>query len=86
MILNDVDAEYALSQMLTEIESKLDVLNIDEQNERIVGIKTAYVEIMELIQLWEKAELYGLDYNIEVKYPISTNLEELYYERKGKFS
>ena len=34
------------------------------------GEKFAYVECLEMIQEWEKADEYGLDYDIEEKYPV----------------
>lgn len=70
MIIKNVDAEYAMSQMVPVIEEILDKLNKEEQNEYILGMKTAYVETLELIQRWEMFALYGLDYNIVEKYPI----------------
>ena len=34
------------------------------------GEKTAYVECLEIIQQWEKSEIFGLGYDIEKKYPL----------------
>lgn len=34
------------------------------------GEKTAYVECLEIIQGWDKAEEYGLGFDIENKYPL----------------
>lgn len=80
MIFQGEEAEYALSQMIPEIEAKLDELNLLEQDDYVLGLKTAYAETLELIQLWEKHALYGLDYNIEAKYPLIRN-KDLAYER-----
>lgn len=68
MILKDVDAEYALSQMIHEIERAADKLG--DKDDYVLGQKTAYVEVLEILQRWDKSSLYGLDYNIEIKYPI----------------
>lgn len=34
------------------------------------GEKTAYTECLEVLQLWEHAARYGLDFDIEKKYPL----------------
>lgn len=34
------------------------------------GEKTAYVECLEIIQDWDKAEQHGLGFDIESKYPL----------------
>ena len=34
------------------------------------GERLAYTECLELLQLWEKAEEYGLNFNLEGKYPL----------------
>lgn len=34
------------------------------------GEKTAFVECLEILQTWDKAEENGLDYDIEKKFPI----------------
>lgn len=34
------------------------------------GEKTAYTECLEVLQLWENADRYGLDFDIEKKYPL----------------
>ena len=75
MILQDVEMEYALSQMIPEIEAKLDKLNEEEQDPYVLGLKTAYVEVLEILQKWKKFAEYGLDYNIEAKYPLIVKKE-----------
>ncbi len=47
---------------LTELK---DVQDLPDQ-EFEYGEKTAYIECLELLQDWEKANQLGLDYNIEV--------------------
>lgn len=36
----------------------------------ISGERTAYVECLEIIQFWEHARKYGLDFDIEAKFPV----------------
>lgn len=48
----------------------LDELNELERNDFIHGEMTAYVETLEIIQLWKLSKLHGLDYEIEDKYKI----------------
>ncbi len=68
--------EKMLIEMKTEIERRLDMFNAETQDDLIVGIKTAYVEALEIMQKWRKAEQYDLDYDIEERYPIDCVEEE----------
>ena len=34
------------------------------------GEKTAFVECLEIIEYWEEAKLFGLDFDIEERFPI----------------
>lgn len=71
MILNNVSAEYALAQMIPVICDKLDELKHADPNDKFAdGLRTAYVECLEYIQMWQKSKLYGLDFNIESMYPL----------------
>ncbi len=71
MILSNESAEYALAQMIHEICKKLDELKFSYQNDDYTnGMKTAYVECLEIIQMWEKSKLFGLNFHIESMYPI----------------
>ncbi len=36
----------------------------------IHGEKTAYVECLEIIQKWSKSAIYGLNFDIEERFPI----------------
>ena len=36
----------------------------------VYGELTAYTECLELVQLWERAEKFGLDFDIEERYPL----------------
>lgn len=71
MILSDESAEYTLAQMISEICEKLDDLKYASPNDNYIsGLKTAYVECLEIIQLWEKSKQFGLNFHIETMYPI----------------
>ncbi len=63
-------AEEVLEYMKELLEVYLAELNGYEENAFAYGEKTAYVECLEVIQLWEKAQTFGLDYDIEQRYPI----------------
>lgn len=63
-------AEEVLSYMKELLETYLAELNGFEKNAFAYGEKTAYVECLEIIQFWEKAQTFGLDYDIENRYPI----------------
>ncbi len=49
---------------LTELQSGL------EETDFIQGERTAYVECMEWLQRWRYAAEYGLDYEIEKRFPL----------------
>ena len=34
------------------------------------GEKTAYVECLEMLLRWEKSETYGLDFDVETRFPL----------------
>ena len=48
----------------------LDELNAIPRNDFTIGEMTAYVETLEILQRWEKANRHGLDFVIEDKYKI----------------
>ncbi len=41
-----------------------------KKDEFTYGEKTAYVECLEVIQRWSRAKEFGLNYDIEKRYPI----------------
>ncbi len=65
-------AEEILEEMIDLFQSYLN--EIERENLRntgfLYGEKTAYVECLEIIQQWEKADKNGLDYDIEEKFPL----------------
>ena len=42
----------------------------EERNEFQYGERTAYTECLEWIQMWKYADINGLDFDIEQKYPL----------------
>ena len=52
------------------IQLYLDELNLSPRNDFTIGEMTAYVETLEILQSWEKATRYGLDFVIEDKYKL----------------
>ena len=63
-------AEEVLETLIDVIETGCDELNAPRIKYFGLGVKSAYVECLEYIQEWEKAKEYGLDYEIEDRYPI----------------
>lgn len=71
--MEKMSAEKVLKNLITLLISYLDELfdykDVDGQQFHY-GERTAYTECLEWIQDWEYAELYGLDFDIEQKYPL----------------
>ena len=65
-----MDAEDVIIYLIKLSTEYLDEINECEPNEFTRGEKTAYVEVLEVLQDWEGAKAHGLDYNIEDKYKI----------------
>lgn len=64
------NSEEILIYIINRLKLCLKELNTKEADEFMYGEKTAYLECLEIIQLWEKAKLYGLDYDIEKSEPL----------------
>lgn len=60
--------EYMIPLLLLYLEELSDSTPTGEQF--IYGEKTAYTECLEVLQSWEKAAEYGLDFDIEERYPL----------------
>ena len=41
-----------------------------EKNQFLHGEQTAYTECLEWLQLWEFSESFGLDFNVEQRFPL----------------
>lgn len=63
-------AEKILEYLIRLLELYLEELNGDEASEFSLGEKIAFAECLEIIQNWEKAGTYGLDYDVEERFPI----------------
>ena len=61
--------QMIISILLNYLE-ELNGIKSSDENQFAYGEKTAYTECLELIQLWEKAHVTGLDFNIEERYPL----------------
>lgn len=71
--MEKISAEKVLEKLITLLISYLDELfdykDVDDQQFQY-GERTAYTECLEWIQDWEYAELYGLNFDVEQKYPL----------------
>ncbi len=61
--------EYLIELFLYYLE---ELKEVDEYNKNpfVHGEKTAYVECLEIIQKWSKSTIYGLNFDIEKRFPI----------------
>ena len=60
---------YLLELLLFYLE-ELKKAKETDVNKFFYGEKTAYIECLEIIQFWDKAKGYGLNFDIENKYPL----------------
>ena len=64
-------AEEVLIEIKTIAEYDLDdFYTCNKTNTGIEALKMTYIEILEIIQLWDGAKTIGLDYIIESRYPV----------------
>ena len=68
-------SEETLANIISYCKNALDEIEESrkEGNELTAyaeGIKSGYVEILQIIQEWEKKKEYGLDIDIEAAYPV----------------
>ncbi len=67
----NLNAGQVLAELIKIIETNLTELHGAEfKNEFIVGEWYAYIECLELILHWKKAEKFGLNYAPEARYNI----------------
>lgn len=59
-----------MAELLEEYLEELKDVRDTGESEFAYGEKTAYVECLEVIQLWKGAKDLGLDYNVEERYPL----------------
>ena len=65
-----MNAEETIIYLIELYSQYLEELNAVPRNDFIIGEMTAYVETLEILQRWEKANHHGLDFVIEDKYKI----------------
>ena len=65
-----MDAEETIIYLIELYIQYLEELNAAPRNDFTIGEMTTYVETLEILQRWEKANCYGLDFVIEDKYKI----------------
>ena len=65
-----MNAEETIIYLIQLYIQYLDELNLSPRNDFTIGEMTAYVETLEILQCWGKANCYGLDFVIEDKYKI----------------
>ena len=59
--------EFVIFSLLLALE---ELSSVPNDNLFCYGEKTAYVECLEWLQKWEKAEIYGLNFNVEKRFPL----------------
>lgn len=65
-------AEQVLVDLIHTLTQNIEEINAQRmQSPFVIGEIYAYTESLEIIQMWEKANYYGLDYDVENKYRIS---------------
>ena len=65
-----MNAEETIIYLIELYSQYLEELNLSPSNDFTIGEMTAYVETLEILQRWEKANRHGLDFVIEDKYKI----------------
>lgn len=65
-------AEEIIKYLIELVQLNLEELEaaIDENNLFLYGEKIAYIECLEVLQKWEHAADFGLDYDIEKRFPV----------------
>ena len=65
-------AEQVLVTLIGSIQYSLAELtsDSDRQDDFVCGQMYAYIECLELIQLWQNAKKFGIDGNLEKKYSL----------------
>lgn len=62
--------KYLITNFLTALEDFLQVNESKDEEGVLYGMKSVYVETLEIIQKWKDADSYGLNFDIEDKYLI----------------
>ena len=65
------NADELIRFMIASLLLALDELSLSSENDLFCyGEKTAYVECLEWLQQWEYAEVYGLNFTVENRFPL----------------
>lgn len=68
---NKKSTEQVLIDLINTLTENLEEIALQpKQSPFALGEVYAYTECLEIIQMWKKAELYGLNYDLEKKYKI----------------
>ena len=68
--MNAKDTILYLKELLLNYLDELKEITDSAETLFAYGEKTAYTECLEVLQRWESATRYGLDFNIEERYPL----------------
>ncbi len=68
--MQQLQAEQVLEYLIDLLIFYLNELTDIDGNEFACGEQSAYIECLEIIQRWEYAEEYGLNFDIEEKFPL----------------
>ena len=68
--MNAKDTILYLKELLLTYLDELKEVRDSDDTLFAYGEKTAYTECLEILQRWESAQSYGLDFNIEERYPL----------------
>jgi hypothetical protein len=60
---------YIISLLLMYLEDLSDIADTPDE-QFAYGKKTAYTESLEILAYWDKAEVNGLDFQIEERFPL----------------
>ena len=60
--------EFMIASLLIALEELSS--SASEKDPFCYGEKTAYVECLEWLQQWEHAEIHGLNFNVENRFPL----------------
>ena len=67
---NEKEVLIYMINLLIEYLEELSVITDTPDNQFAYGEKTAYVECLEMLSAWEKAEENGLVFDVERRFPL----------------
>lgn len=66
----DKSAEKILKYLIELLQFYLEELSGYEEDQFSLGEKYAFAECLEIIRFWKKSERFGLDYDVEERFPL----------------